>query len=741
MSREITTSREATTAAAAVATGVPSTNAQPNAPSGTDGNLDTRGARMNIDVQKAKEVLVHRKMLLKRMQLCRQATQARLQLYEKGGNEISSETVILSRKRKFVSKEAEIESYADLSKYALSFTVKKVPPIKAPPPAPRNISLRTGSTVGNKMKAAVATLTTNVGWVSDNSSQSNAKVNKNISVPPTAPAIEGISQPAQPSMKNGSDAVAVAPLHKAIPPPAVLKSAAISAVPITPATSTMSAPKNNVKKLSATATSTGKQLKKKSSQQGKKRSGKSIRGGNNMSSSEIPASKKPLHLAGSKGVGQNGREFNYPSRVLCPETDRLRRKRREIVAKLDKLARKRYGDILIKQDIDRQKLKRIQFIDNPYSKGMKMPWKNLTGAGTAPCILPEKRKTQWDYVLEEMRWLATDFVEEHKWKKASAKTLATAVTTYHVEASTQAKLSPPKQDKVSPSSSKVEEKVSNGNLIEVKMEREDESMDEDSESDSAVDELMSSLEFVDPTDEDVKSAIMNAKLMNKYVEAHWKLAGLNPEMVHGDEQAAAYSRQGRIRQREAKTSETANVQEAPRDKNEEWNSNSQVQNLSFEEIQKQIQSSLESIKSAKSEMVDKFCDYYSELSDGLDSTDLEVQEEQAEKLQFAETLWKEEKNRPVISGSIITGPIGCGKTFTTGLLLWRRRHQGPQLLLCTGASLVSKSVALVASSDSHISMYANLVSSDTMEARVTKFPRFEYINIWCRWLVRWKCPN
>ena len=55
----------------------------------------------------------------------------------------------------------------------------------------------------------------------------------------------------------------------------------------------------------------------------------------------------------------------------------------------------------------------------------------------------------------------------------------------------------------------------------------------------------------------------------------------------------------------------------------------QVQAQELVQIQKQIQSSLESIKSAKSEMVDKFCDYYSELSDGLDSTDLEVQEEQA----------------------------------------------------------------------------------------------------------------
>ena len=44
---------------------------------------------------------------------------------------------------------------------------------------------------------------------------------------------------------------------------------------------------------------------------------------------------------------------------------------------------------------------------------------------------PLRRKTHWDYLLEEMQWLATDFAQERKWKKAAAKKCAKMVMKYH----------------------------------------------------------------------------------------------------------------------------------------------------------------------------------------------------------------------------------------------------------------------------------------------------------------------
>ena len=34
---------------------------------------------------------------------------------------------------------------------------------------------------------------------------------------------------------------------------------------------------------------------------------------------------------------------------------------------------------------------------------------------------PQRRKTHWDYLLEEMQWLATDFANERRWKMNAAK--------------------------------------------------------------------------------------------------------------------------------------------------------------------------------------------------------------------------------------------------------------------------------------------------------------------------------
>lgn len=34
---------------------------------------------------------------------------------------------------------------------------------------------------------------------------------------------------------------------------------------------------------------------------------------------------------------------------------------------------------------------------------------------------PPRNKAHWDYLLEEMVWLAADFAQERKWKKANAK--------------------------------------------------------------------------------------------------------------------------------------------------------------------------------------------------------------------------------------------------------------------------------------------------------------------------------
>uniref|UniRef100_A0A8C3SVZ9 E1A-binding protein p400 n=1 Tax=Chelydra serpentina TaxID=8475 RepID=A0A8C3SVZ9_CHESE len=42
-------------------------------------------------------------------------------------------------------------------------------------------------------------------------------------------------------------------------------------------------------------------------------------------------------------------------------------------------------------------------------------------------------KSQWDYLLEEMQWMATDFAQERRWKMVTAKKMVRTVARYHEE--------------------------------------------------------------------------------------------------------------------------------------------------------------------------------------------------------------------------------------------------------------------------------------------------------------------
>ncbi|XP_033101073.1 helicase domino-like [Anneissia japonica] len=46
---------------------------------------------------------------------------------------------------------------------------------------------------------------------------------------------------------------------------------------------------------------------------------------------------------------------------------------------------------------------------------------------------PPRHKTHWDYLLEEMQWLAADFAGERRWKKAASRKLVRSVAKYHQE--------------------------------------------------------------------------------------------------------------------------------------------------------------------------------------------------------------------------------------------------------------------------------------------------------------------
>ena len=55
------------------------------------------------------------------------------------------------------------------------------------------------------------------------------------------------------------------------------------------------------------------------------------------------------------------------------------------------------------------------------------------GARLPKLTEPPRHKVHWDFLLEEMQWLATDFANERKWKKAAAKRCARMVQKHFQE--------------------------------------------------------------------------------------------------------------------------------------------------------------------------------------------------------------------------------------------------------------------------------------------------------------------
>jgi E1A-binding protein p400 len=55
------------------------------------------------------------------------------------------------------------------------------------------------------------------------------------------------------------------------------------------------------------------------------------------------------------------------------------------------------------------------------------------GARLPKLAEPTRHKVHWDFLLEEMQWLATDFANERKWKKAAAKRCARMVQKHFQE--------------------------------------------------------------------------------------------------------------------------------------------------------------------------------------------------------------------------------------------------------------------------------------------------------------------
>ncbi len=851
------------------------------------------------DRQRSLLLLSHRKMILFRLRQCKKAAEERLMEYQRmddenqlleknesndtAKNDVNNQLKPIStlppklplksnheqnfsidqqqkvyERKIYNNREEEMNAYKELQSFATSFTNRRQSSssIVGGAGGGTSISLRTGSSVGNKMKAAVATLTSNslratslspfsVGNLSDKEEQHN-QGGKRVAGNSNTNMIQNTADN-QPSNATAS-VRAVSNEHTIERAPSVTISN--NYMPVHGGDGEL---KQQVSLAASSLTkqnsSMGKQLKKKVKRSRSSSSKKLPSANNHAQSSSLTLNNEsstsnisvnmPLHhgiinnAANIKnGIGSwngasnqplkgpipnhlhaSGMSSKYlhppssntyephganssrnmfrnillpqkvPPRILCPETDRLRRKRKQIESKLQGIFKKRYlsslnqgfGDCnsLLKEWDNGRKSSSTSLSggpplssptsttfdfssqhstfqrpissavpnENPYcrhvtsDKDQQTPlqWKTyMSLGGHTPSLLPPRKKTQWDFVLEEMRWLATDFIEERKWKKACARTMSYSVSSYAPKFASSpsssrrsttsirnTSSSSIQSNKLMSSSSEVNA-VDSSNVKLIKIEREkssrittkqtdvcDEKEDNSDEECANEEECsdheqrsFSEIHFEDPTESDIQENRSISKILGRTVVDNWNIISADSELsADKTDVFTIFSRFHKMKcdmkqgiavdcdiNLSTKTKNSALGEDIDFDEER----GDKKQQSSIEDIVVAMEDSLAFIDKLRIDLPSKYESYEKKLSKDLKEIQLELHVSQIKCLQYAEALWDESsKSNLGATGFVVNGPVASGKTFSICALLWRRRNIGPQLLVCSLSSLVS----------------------------------------------------
>jgi HSA len=348
----------------------------------------------NSAKDRIRRVLEHRKVLLRRLIQSRTAAEKRLSLAGKDATTVTDEqeTLIFAETMKKVSALARKQAQAENSAAAANNSGE---------PRRSLVSLRRGNSVGKRMNAAISTL---MGSASNNN------------VLEAGPSFGGVVPMKLDNFMAPETNGEMIPTARGV-------------VPLQHSLSSVSSSKS-MKRSDAAAL--GRSVIKKSHSM----AGRS--GDVQLMSSLQKTAYPPPPL--QHGMHPPHRIVPHaspppPPRIICPETTALRRRRDQIRSQLAHLIQKRPTTQLPEgreQSPIRTVERKATATPSRPSVAMRIHVRSLAAKSLTliwqgpelPPGLPPRRQTHWDVVLEEMRWMATDFWEERKWKLATARVLA-----------------------------------------------------------------------------------------------------------------------------------------------------------------------------------------------------------------------------------------------------------------------------------------------------------------------------
>eukprot|EP00536_Pseudo-nitzschia_multiseries_P003704 jgi/Psemu1/186443/e_gw1.58.76.1 len=297
-----------------------------------------------------------------------------------------------------------------------------------------------------------------------------------------------------------------------------------------------------------------------------------------------------------------------------------------------------------------------------------------------PAPLPTRRRTHWDTLLQEMSWLASDFIEERKWKLSASRLFSSKIPAYGLSSDRRKR---PLSD------------AHRGGIDGPSRDLPLESHDGDSNSSENAISIEKTMRRKDPRQkytslatEDEAIAKLNSRVLSCMI-SELDLAIQKGGSLEGSEKHLQdalnnfYSSRFDILGNTTISKDSSNKSDASNDRGDtdmvnatDIDENSE-ESPGFDSIDDYIEYS-HSLCKSKHKLPAK------ETAKALKCGKLKLSSKQKEMFEFVDKLWA---GTPC-SGAVLLGPPISGKTFVTATILWKQRSSGFQILICPSRSLI-----------------------------------------------------
>ncbi|KAG7373212.1 helicase domain protein [Nitzschia inconspicua] len=628
------------------------------------------------------DLIAHRSLLLERVRACRSSAEKRL-----GETTFSSALPASTQNSgKEMTETEEIAAFREMTKKANQLLKRSR--TDGDPDKRTSFSLRRGSAVGKKMNAALSSLAP--GSSAASAAAALAVANPGMNAAPTIPGAAGIN-PSPPKAALGTTSTS----NKFAGTTPIPKFPSNQQSAFNPSTNTRGPASKNPRTSAGAVSGAPPSLRRNDADPATY-----FMGGTSLS----PAFQSPHRMP--------QQQQSQDPRVYFPEAVALREKRDNIQEKLRAILERQQ-----QQQDHTQPICRVDSGDDDsrrfvtsspgrgsiLSPGNFSPGRNniasqqhsqnkvhrrrcISGLEIQPPTpLPDRRRTHWDTVLQEMSWLAADFIQERQWKLSSARVLSSGIPKHRL---LKHRSTPTLEME---SSSSHHSATSDVNLKTSKTLMKGKAVRQSTNGDNITDLSDKPSRKTKPQNEPYKKPsyddVVLSKSKAKIVSAMLYEASIAIQKGGAVEPTDKYRKEGleRFRNTQTELVRPASSSASESDKRaSNCSDKMDVEHPIEAEREQQSEPTLESI-AQRIEQLHKIGksrhkaaaarDYANSLKS---KKKINLHPMQKNMVDFVEKLWGGNPS----PGAVLSGSVTTGKTYATATVLWKQSSNGPQLVVC-----------------------------------------------------------